>query len=237
MSATTSSWSAPPLIPGPWKDIPPADGLALAIRIGAAMQEQGEGPGVWITELQRLRTLPLKIYVNWLLGEAEVQLPDGNCGLANFLYGPGRRFVLLDHVSQTLHRLNEHELVPLRSEALVAEYVRFYLCHSASNARRFQIVESPEQLTYADGVPREQLPPAVADIRPLRVSPIALVRNVYTATVAAFVLYGETLYRAQYLVNGDAVQMTDEQPLCKLPVRAELLTGPLRILENRRYGE
>jgi hypothetical protein len=233
--STTNAWSAPPLIPGPWKDIAPSDALALATRIGAAMQALGSAESIWIAELQRLRAIRLNIYENWLLGEAEVLLPDASHGVANFLYGPGRRFVLLDHASATVHALNETELVPLSNQELVAEYVRFFCCHLTADAARFQIVESVDQLMFPPGLDPAAIPAVVQEIGPLRVSPVAQVHDEYTATVSGHLLFRNVLYRAQYLVSGDSVQMTADQPICTLPVRAELITGPLRILELGPY--
>ncbi len=233
----SETWSAPPLIWGKWIDIEPSDALTLATRIGAAMEARGMGSAMWLAELQRLRAMRLASCPNWLLGEGEVMLSDGKRGLANFLYGPGHRFAMLDYTSGPIHELRASELVPLSTPELTQDYVRLFCGQLAGDEGRFQVIEATEQLMFVAGAKPEEFAQALSTIRPVEVRELELNNDKYEAIATASVLYAGALFTATYTISDGFIQMIDDRPIARLPVRREILAAPLRFLEAAGWDE
>src|SRR5690606_13076795 len=132
-------------------------------------------------------------YPGWLLVEFEARLPDGTIGLADFLYGPGRRIVLLDGTSGPIHDANPRALAPLGSPQLAIAYLRLFCGQLFADEGRFLIVESAADLAarLVAGGP----PPLIASkIAPMRVRAPREGEPADGWIVDANILYGSTLF-------------------------------------------
>ena len=224
-----SHWPAPPLIAADWKDLDPAEGVPLAALLGAELAEQGLSGTVSAALVRRFRAAPMSFYPGWLLVEFEARLPDGAVGLADFLYGPGRRIVLLDGTSGPIHRANRRALAPLASPPLALDYLRLFCGQLFADEGRFLIVESEADLAarLAAGRP----PPAVASkVGPMRVRAPRDGEPEQGWIVNANILYGSTLFAGTYHLSDGDVQMIGDEPIGEVDVEAERWASPFRLV-------
>ncbi len=222
-------WPAPPLITADWKDLDPAEGVALAALLGAALAEQGLSDAVATVLVRRFRAVPLSFYPGWLLVEFEARLPDGGAGLANFLYGPGRQIVLLDGTSAPIHRTNLRALAPLDAPGLAIDYLRLFCGQLFADEGRFLIVESEADLGLRLAGGRAS-PAIAAQLAPMRVRPPAEGEPADGWIVDAHILYGSTLFSGTYHLSSGDVQMIGDEALGEVEAEAERWASPFRLV-------
>lgn len=227
-------WPTPPILPGGWTDVPDRDAVALAARLGSALARHFMGL-VWFTEIHRFRALPLPFARDWVLIEFEARLDDGDAGVAGFLYGPGRKIIVLDLSSGPMYALAAQPEFALASDAATVAFLRCFCGAIAAEDGRFIVVGGADELALLPGDRTDAVAATLAQIAPPTVAwveapaegdapPERLPR------VTACVLYAGHVLRAVYDIRPHRVEMVDSDDLGPVPVRRELIRPPFRTL-------
>lgn len=94
-----------PLLPGPWRPLPPGHAAGFTLRLGrllsAPRSHEALAPH---HRISGLRAMPLSFFPGWALVEGEATVEDGVVGTFDVLYGPGLMW-LVDGDSRVLNNL------------------------------------------------------------------------------------------------------------------------------------
>lgn len=227
-------WPTPPILPGGWTDVPDRDAVALAARLGSTLARHFMGL-VWFTEIHRFRALPLPFARDWVLIEFEARLDDGDSGVAGFLYGPGRKIILLDLSSGPMYALAAQPEFALESDAAAVAFLRCFCGSIAAEGGRFNVVGSADELPLLPGDRTDAEAATLARIAPPTVSWIERPAQGDTPPervprVTACALYAGEMLRAVYDIRPHRVEMIDSDELGPVPARRELIRPPFRTL-------
>jgi hypothetical protein len=221
-------WIDSPLIVAEWRELRGADALALLGRIersGAAPHLAHMGD----YDVERMRAARLDCYRDTLLIELQAVLhPDGERGIATFLYAPGG-FIPLAGSSTSFHRLNATGALAVDTEARAMQYCRLFCAGTHGERGAFEFVDGPQSLRLrADATLDDAAQTACT--RGHAVEPQAEGEW----KIAATLQYDGTLFASHFLIHlSGAIEMMDDEPLIEtLPVRPIAQTGPFRLFRN-----
>jgi hypothetical protein len=228
----TKPWTVPPLLPGGWRDVAATDAAPLAARIAAAAASN-LGFRFDDVELSRMRVLPLPFYERTLLVEFEGLIADGRVGVGAALYGPQRRVVMLDYTGGSIHSFNSGQRPVAADRAAAALYLVFFSAAMRGELGRFRILQSAADVPTDTAALSADQRALLAPIAPIDTQKFEQANGHWQATLAAHVLYGTTLFRAQFRIVSGVVEMSEEENLAEIPVFEETFHGPLRVPTGR----
>lgn len=225
-SAPRTDWIMPPMIPGDWTDLPPADAAVVLTLIGEAVRL---GEKRWPITLEhacdRVRSRNLACYGGALLFEIQGYGDGGEPGIMSALM-VGEHILLAEGTSAPLHHATDAAGVRLDTAEARRDFLVLFAGWVSSGDGRFHILTKPEDLAArftGDPARWEALIPHVRPLDDLGKGEDG--RWGFDATV----LYGDALFRARFKLNElGQVVMTDEDMVAHdLPVKVEARDGPL----------
>jgi len=203
-----------PLLFGGWTALTRAEARELLLGLThtestlAAVIARGD------LRLQKLERRPL-INSAWSLYQAHVLL-SGRQGAVDFCSN-GHETTLVDEANVLLELVHARA-IDIRDDA-AAEYVGLYSSIVRAEGGRFELADTadPEVSQALAGTATERVP------NPRRASDAP---DVYVAYLAYF----EHLFEARFSLTPEGrIAMTDDQPIGKIPLRAESYDGPIRL--------
>lgn len=220
-------WTAPPIIPGSWRELTGEMALNTIIAICEWLEDERDVKNLAIEwTVDRVRVRNLTCYEDTVLVELAGHAGYGRPGLINVIVHEDG-MALLDGTSAVIHDLNM-ELPPiLDTHHQRLDYLHLFMNWVHASEGRFQPVSTQEDL-----LPR-LLPEAGKAAEAISLSPFtetapeeeteALAH--YTGTV----LYGGSLFQAVMAIypRGLVEMIDDDVLLTDLPVREEGLIGPM----------
>ena len=239
------------LMPGPWLPLSESEAQAFLERLTSVLA-RSHGPAAFTKSLpiSDLRVMPLSFYPGWLLVEGEAQLAPNELGTFNVLYGPGFMWVI-DGESQVIHNLNSGRipdmgsledgkaanggkvasppflpspLIKLDTSVTGPDYLRFFCGSIWAEEGPFLLVESPDA-TILQGA---RFPD---DTWRTHVKPITMQRVDNYLTGKAAVIYGGSLFAAEFKVKNGEVFMEDDEPLAGDVIPKQRYQSPFRNLQ------
>ena len=236
-----------PLMPGPWLPLAESESEAFLERLTSVLVHS-HGPAAFTKNLpiSDLRVTPLSFYPGWLLVEGEAQLAPNELGTFNVLYGPGFMWVI-DGESKVIHDLNSGRvpdtgsmvdgnggdgakvapaflpspLITLDTSVTGPDYLRFFCGSIWGDEGPFLLVESADAAILAGA----KFPD---DTWRKHIKPITMKRVEDYLTCKAAVIYGGSLFAAQFKVQNGEVFMEDDDPLVGDVVPKQRYQSPFR---------
>jgi hypothetical protein len=203
VSGGETGWPCRPMMPGAWRNVPPA----LCTAIAAEGARRGDMHTMLPWPIERMRSLPLGFYPGLFLTEALARYAVDAAGVFRMLIGPDT-LMLLDGTSPPLHALNARMLL-LEDDAQTRQYLRFFCGAVHGEAGPFRVVERLDGLMLNPDLDAHAVAQVQAAVRSIRRGRGANA-DVYTATV----VYGTALFRARFRVKmRGMVEMLDDEPL------------------------
>lgn len=225
---SSTHWKWVPILPGNWRVLSLSDTCALLARLAAQELADGIEASAWGVTYRRARALRLEPYPQWLLVEAEAEMPDGETGCSYFFYGPKRRLLPVRWEVATLNILDA-----LNREAGIAlqpslAYVMLRMNLAAFDGSRFALLNSAADLPVLDG---SDFPDEVAQ----RIKPPHILRQRQggVTLVEGVVLYQGELHETTLRLHPDGqIEMDEGVEFGLLPLSRERIEGIFRIVDG-----
>lgn len=220
-------WPVPPVIPGPWMDLPVASAAVLIADLLSAGTDAAPGT------IHAARVQAPAFRRDILLIECLTARVSADGGGATLLFALGPEFVtLFDGTAPVVHALNAEAPPQLGERDELEAYLHFFGHVVCGEAGAFQILES------ADALPPHRASPVLTRLIEKSVEPLfPLARHDDGCQdVEAVVLYGATLFKVIFRVAPDGkVEMLEDDPMATdLPIGAfHILGGQRRALPPR----
>lgn len=220
-------WTAPPIIPGNWRNL--SDDLALntVIAICEWLEDERDIKNLAVEwSVDRVRVRNLACYEDTVLVELAGHAGYGRPGLINVVVHEDG-MVLLDGTSAVIHDLNAEISPLLETHHQRLDYLHLFMNWVHASEGRFQPVSTREELQarlLPEGLKAAEPAGLTAFIETEPEEETEALAH-YTGTV----LYGGSLFRAVMAVypQGLVEMIDDDVLLTELPVREEGLIGPM----------
>lgn len=197
------SWPVPPMMTGDWRVLD--DALAREF-FNVLVGDQSRPREIAHSgSLDAFRLFPLSCYPGFLSVDV---LLGGKAGprVMWFLYGPQGTFPITGQ-SALLHDLNDRGLLSLDSDAAAMEYLRLFCSAVHGEEGPFILVEDMRRYMELTGVV-----PDIGDLLFRRLKPLSCQATADGWMLQGHVLYGETLFSAQFnLTRTGLVEMIDDE--------------------------
>lgn len=215
-------WSAPPLIGGDWRALPPDQALRVMIRLCA---DSAPARAICAAhEIAALRMRSLSSILDGLLIEFLARpYADGPARIGAFIYRPGL-FDLLDGSSAVLHGIAYEDDLLVETPAQALEYAQLFCAAIQGDEGSFYpappdfpVIRNPEDPDHAPSLESLARPAGVeSDPDGWRID--------------LAIAYGVQMFRSQLLLRpSGALEMMDDRPLGGItPVIVEGWAGNLR---------
>ena len=237
-------------MPGPWLPLSEAEADAFVGRLTSVLvRSDAQSAFTKNLPISGLRVTPLSFYPGWLLVEGEAQLAPNEVGTFNVLYGPGFMW-LINGESEVIHDLNSGRipdvlsaenvtgakaasvaspsflpspLITLDTTVTGPDYLRFFCGSIWGDEGPFMLVESPDApiiqgAKFPDDTWREH------------VKPITMKHVDTYLTGEAALIYGSSLFSAEFKVQNGEVVMEDDEALAADVIPRQRYQSPFRNL-------
>jgi len=225
-------WTAPPIIPGNWRNLSGDMALSTIMAICEWLEDERDIRNLAIDwSVDRARVRNLACYEDTVLVELAAHAGYGRPGLINVIVHEDG-MALLNGTSAVIHELNMDLPPLLETHHQRLDYLHLFMNWVHASEGRFQPVAAQEEL-QARLLPEGIEVAAHADLSPfIEIEPEEETKALahYTGTV----LYGGSLFRAVMAVfpHGIVEMIDDDVLLAELPVREEGLIGPMIVSRN-----
>lgn len=218
-------WPVPPLLPGDWTVVPPAEAASILHRAADDVPPRAE---IRADAVDALRARSLPFYDGARLYEARVRQDGQVTGCLSFVRG-ARGTHWLDGHADVFSALNPAAPIRLRDEPAAAEYLRFFCAavHSVDGA--FSILDAEKDLSWPPGISAAQQR-LVESLR----APVVCRRmdDGQAWWASAVVHYGAAVFAATFsITDAGKVEMLTEEPLASnVGAFVEIFEGGVRAL-------
>jgi hypothetical protein len=224
-------WASPPLMRGSWRELSPADAMAVLALIGQ-WHRVGDCrvPFPLAHACDRVRTRQLACYDGALLVEVQGMSGNGRVGIASFLLADDGVHAI-DGRSLWLHERNELFGTGLDGPDAWLDYLRLFATRVHADEGAFWPLESADDL-LARALDVESVRTACAShahpIRPCGYDEEG--RRLFSTAVC----YGQGLYESVFALAPDGLlEMVDDRPLAAgLPLRVMRMDGLFLVATN-----
>lgn len=239
-----------PLMPGDWQPLDEDESRAFLERLGRVLaHSHGDAAFTRRFPVTNLRAMPLTFYPGWLLVEGEALVAPDEVGTFDVLYGPGLLWVV-DGESATIHELNAGRIPRLAGEglatpgtpafvasplarlddpSLAADYVRFWCGAVWGDQGPFWPVESVQspllENARFEGVAWRE-----------RIAPMRVERSACGYRLDVAIAYGTALFEARFELDGQGLQMENDDPIGYDVLAAQRYRSPFRNLRASSPG-
>lgn len=225
-----SAWTAPPLVPGEWRDLTGEEALTTVLSISGWLGTNTRNRNIAIDwSIDRARVCDLACYDTVLLVEMQGHAGYGRPGLINVMIDTDS-IVLMDGASAGIHGLNTRNKLLLDTAPRRMAYLHLFMNWVHGSDGRFQPMVSQESFA-ARLLPDSEAGEAAELVQPITEEAPPEDAAPGTTSHAVTVLYGTSLFRALLHLDPEGlVEMKDdEKMLHDLPIRKESMVGPLMI--------
>lgn len=204
-------WSAPPMIPGKWRKVPPEAAMTLMIRLCAQVPEAA---AICAThDITALRQRKLGSIRDGLLIEFQAAPHDGGArSIGALIYRPGL-FDLINGRAIVLHRVAEEGALNLESAEQALEFCQLFCAATQGEDGCF----FPATRTHANLMNRKH-PLFWDSLKKLATPPKVISDNNLWRIELAYA-YGPGFYRSRFTLEKTtsdfvAIEMLDDEHLC-----------------------
>jgi len=210
LSKEDTGWTAPPMIPGDWKDIPDSHAVRLLTEYSMTELSLDLPLTVMGFRFTGLRAMPLDFYPGWLLCEAGIKMSDQtqHQGLLAFLYGDDGILPLLGNSDVVFHA-NDEAPLSINTEDQALQYLKFF-CSAIRDDydSRFRVVETPEDITWHPDATKSESKKIESQIQPLSMMNEVEDGRIYSACI----LHADHIFESiMRLGNDGSVDMLDDK--------------------------
>ncbi|MBN7819744.1 AAA family ATPase [Bowmanella yangjiangensis] len=208
----TSMTSSVPNMKGAWRTLV-GDEYRQALRRFFQAATDGLPPALFVSSEVQIKALNLPFYQDGQLLEATYMDGLGERALVTIVTLPNG-VTFLNGTSPPIHHINKEQKLSLNSSEFVDIYIRFFCLYVQGDEGPFRLVESLEELPWAESVKAEDRLQVEGKIRPLTVTPDP--KNSGHWLAKATVQYSNTLFEANFsIAPSGMVEMLSDEPLAE----------------------